>query len=142
MNRIPLWVKPNRRTALRTALAAAAALALAAILLPAAGCRRSASRQAVEAAIQAHLHQNTSLQPTSFNTTVKDVTFKGNQAEALVRFESKLNPNLVVEVRYQLERNGSNWVVKSGQPVSMQGPNPHQNLDQSPAPEPAPAPSH
>ncbi len=152
VNRKYLRVIAERRAALRRTASAIGMLALAALLLPAAGCRSSSSRQAVEAAIQAHLHQNSSLQPSSFNTIIKDVTFKGNQAEALVRFESKVNPNLVVEVRYQLERSGSNWVVKSGQPVSMGGSNPHQNLDQSAAPpgqtppstavEPVPAPSH
>ena len=125
-----------------------------ALLLLATACDRLGkhSKAAVERAIKDHLAQNRQLKSGSFQTKVERVAFKGDTADAVVRFESTESSALFVEVRYGLRLENGEWQVVSSAPMSGQGGDSHGSpQDQSfgqpagtePAPiQPAPQPSH
>jgi hypothetical protein len=92
------------------------------------------SRKAVEQAIQEHLNQNTHLVASSFDTRIESVTFKGDAAQALVRFQSKQSATLFVEVRYDLRLENGQWQVVSSTPMSGQGGDSHTSSADSPPP--------
>ncbi len=100
------------------------------LLLSAGACRKRPSADAVAAAIQAHLNRNPGLSLNAFTTTIEEVKFQGDTANARVRFTSKQNPGLAVEVGYGLKRVGSHWEVVSSAPLGGQGDQ-HAPLDQS-----------
>jgi hypothetical protein len=83
------------------------------------------SERAVQQAIDDHLKQNSHLVANSFNTKVESVDFKGDTAEALVKFESKQSANIFVEVRYGLRLQNGQWQVVSSTPMSGQGNDSH-----------------
>jgi hypothetical protein len=140
---------------MRSGLAFAVVLAIA----TAASCSRGTnSKSAVERAIEAHLERNSSLALNAFTTEISDVKFQGDSAEAVVKFKSKQAPQMSVQVRYTLSKEGDHWVVQSS---SAMGGNPHgsrmpQSQDQGtqphedqgppttrpPSTEPHPVPSH
>jgi hypothetical protein len=124
-----------------------------------ASCNRGInSRSAVEKAIEAHLERNSSLALNAFTTEISDVKFEGDNAEAVVKFESKQTPHMSVQLRYTLRKEGDHWVVQSssgmggnphggGMPQSQdQGANPHEDFGvpatRPPSSEPQPKPSH
>jgi hypothetical protein len=79
---------------------------------------------------------------------VGDVAFRGDTAEAQVKFRSKQAPNMVVGVQYTLRRSGNGWKVESTSTVSMPGTTPHGDTA-GPTPPPStnpadigPQPSH
>ena len=127
---------------------------LAALLLTSACSRFNGhSKAAVEKAINDHLTQNSSLKSGSFQTKIESVSFKGDNADAVVRFESRQSSALFVEVRYGLHRENGTWQVVSSTPMSGQGGDSHGSTeDQSFGPpptseppgsaHPAPQPSH
>ena len=140
---------------MRNALGSAIVLAMTA----ATSCNRGInSRSAVERAIEAHLERNSSLALNAFTTEISDVRFEGDNAEAVVKFESKQAPHMSVQVRYTLRKEGDHWVVQSssgmggnphggGMPQSQsRGANPHEDLGlpttRSPSAGPQPKPSH
>jgi hypothetical protein len=140
---------------MRKALACAIVLAMA----TAASCNRGInSKDAVERAIQAHLERNSGLALNAFTTEISNVKFEGDNAEAVVKFESKQAPHMSVQVRYTLRKEGDKWVVQSssdmggnphggGMPQPQdQGANPHGDLGSPathpPPSEPQPMPSH
>lgn len=107
---------------------------LAGLVATVIGCYGNAkSKAAVEKAIQEHLNRNPRLSLDAFTTTVEDVSFKGDTAEARVKFTSKQNPKLAVEVGYGLKRAGNHWEVVSSTPLSGQGRQ-HVPLDQTALP--------
>jgi hypothetical protein len=125
----------------------------------AASCNRGInSRSAVERAIEAHLERNSSLALNAFTTKISDVKFEGDNAEAVVKFESKQAPHMSVQLRYTLRKEGNHWVVQSssgmggnphggGMPQShSQDANPREDLGvpttRPPSSEPQPMPSH
>jgi hypothetical protein len=140
---------------MRNAWTCATVLAMAA----AASCSRGInSKSAVEKAIEAHLERNSSLALNAFSTEISEVKFQGDSAEAVVKFKSKQAPQMSVQVRYTLSKEGDHWVVQSS---SAMGGNPHgsrmpQSQDQGaqphedhgppttrlPSTEPQPMPSH
>jgi len=71
-----------------------------------AGCNRTHSKAAVQAAIDAHLKERPGLALANMTTDVRDVKFDGDRATAQVAFQSKQVPELKVEVRYVLRREG------------------------------------
>ena len=140
---------------MRNALACAVLLVMATV----ASCSRGInSKSAVGRAIEAHLERNSSLALNAFTTEISDVKFEGDNAEAVVKFESKQAPHMSVQVRYMLRKEGGHWVVQSssgmggnahggGMPQSQsQGANPHEHLGvpttRPSSSEPQPKPSH
>ena len=140
---------------MRNALACAIVLAM----MTSASCNRGInSKSAVEKAIEAHLERNSSLALNAFTTEISDVKFEGDNAEAVVKFESKQAPHMSVQVRYTLRKECDHWVVQSsssmggnphggGVPQSQgRGANPHEDLGvpatPPPSSEPQPTPSH
>jgi hypothetical protein len=139
---------------MRYALVCAIGLAVTTI----GSCRGINSKGAVEKAIQAHLERNPNLALNAFTTEVSSVKFDGDNAGAVVRFKSKQRPDMSVQVRYTLRKDGDRWVVQSS---SGMGDNPHgvtlpQSRNQGansnkglgiptappPPSEPQPTPSH
>ena len=79
------------------------------------------SKDAIKGAIDAHLRDNPHLSMKNFNTEVESVEYKDDTANALAKFVSKSDPNITVEVRYQLKLEGRLWKVVSSKPVGGQG---------------------
>lgn len=101
-------------------------LAPLALLLLTACSKNIQSDEAVRQGILKHLSKNTGLQLASMDVTVSGVTFKDNTAEATVSFKPKgADPSTGMQMRYSLEREGSEWVVKkkadSGHGAAMPG---------------------
>lgn len=95
------------------------------------GCSRFAgvnSKSAVQAAIEAHLKKRPGLALSNMTTEIKDVKFEGDKANAQVVYVSKDSPDLRVEVRYVLQRQGDQWVVESSSPMGGAGGNPHGGM--------------
>lgn len=104
------------------------AVALVGVACVLTGCNRFAgvnSKSAVQAAIEAHLKKRPGLALSNMSTEVKDVKFEGDKANAQVIYVSKDSPDLKVEVRYVLQRQGDQWVVESSTPMGGVGGNPH-----------------
>jgi hypothetical protein len=109
-------------------LVQAMAVVLAGLATALCGCSRFAginSKSAVQAAIEAHLKQRPGLALSNMSTEVQDVKFDGDKASAQVVYQSKDSPDLKVEVRYVLHRQGDHWEVESSSPVGGMGGNPH-----------------
>jgi hypothetical protein len=132
----------------------------AALALIASGCSRftGRSRSAVRAAIEQHLREQPGLQMQNMTMEVRDVRFKGDTADAQVRFVSKGSAEAFVVIRYQLRRDGGHWQVRSTSRENMGG-GPHEQISggspassphrqspvegpMGPVPQPAPQPSH
>jgi hypothetical protein len=111
------------------------------VVVMATSCRNINNKQDVQAAIETHLQQNSSINRSNFTTQVETVEFKGDTASALVKFQSKQAPNLAVHVRYQLKRSGSHWIVMSSEPAGGQGMDSHIGPTTSDSQTAAPAPN-
>lgn len=114
-------------------------------------CHRMNSKEAIEQAVEKHLHENSHLMLNSFTTHFQKVTLKGDTAEALVEYQSKNLPRLTVAVRYVLRRVGGEWQVISSSSAggqAMSPANPHggagmeSDTGAPPQSVPAPVPSH
>lgn len=114
-------------------------------------CRNPNTKQAVQQAIDAHLQENSSINRSNFSTEIEKVDFKGDTAQALVKFQSKQAPSLAVHVRYSLKRLKGRWVVLSSEPAGGQGTDSHigpeapRSGPAAPSPDassPAPVTSH
>jgi len=107
-----------------------------------------AQKKAVEQAIQDHLKQNRSLVAGSYSTKIERISVTGNNADALVRFESRQNTKLVVEVEYGLRVENGQWEVVTSTQVGGLGGDSRRprdgNLPTPPGTQPglAPQPSH
>jgi hypothetical protein len=120
------------------------------------GCSRSKgsqTKEAVQAAIEAHLAERQNLMLANMTVEVQDVRFQGDTAEAQVNFRSKKASDLVVGVRYLLRKSGDTWKVESSSPTSGMGgaahggmgPSPHGGSEAATPPSaetPAPQSSH
>jgi hypothetical protein len=105
------------------------------------GCSRSSgpqSKEAVQAAIEAHLAQRKNVMLSNMTLEIQDVKFSGDTAEAQVNFRSKQATDLVVGVHYVLRRSGDTWTVESSSPTSGMGGAPHGSMGTSPHGESAP----
>jgi hypothetical protein len=105
-----------------------------------AGCRNINTKQAVKQAIDTHLQENSSINRSSFITEVEKVDFRGDTAQALVKFQSRQSPNLAVHVRYNLKRSRGQWLVMSSEPAGGQGPDSHLGEEPTGSGSPAPIP--
>jgi hypothetical protein len=79
----------------------------------------------VQQAIEEHLKQQPNVVFQNMTVEVGDVVFRGDTAEAQVKFRSKEAPNLAVGVKYKLRRSGDGWKVESTSSASMGGTAPH-----------------
>jgi hypothetical protein len=94
---------------------------LTALLLS--GCNRHIeNKEAVRQAVVDYLSARKNLNVASMNVDVTSVSFKKDEAEAVVAFTSKGAGGPGMTMRYTLERKGSRWVVKNR---PDQGSNPH-----------------
>jgi hypothetical protein len=101
-----------------------------------AGCsssRQLESKEAVQKAIEAYLAQRQNLTLSNMNMEVAEVKFEGETATAEVKFQSKQNSSLAVNVHYKLKRRGDKWEVESTTPAAGSGGSPHGGIT-SPAP--------
>lgn len=83
------------------------------------------SKGAVERGIQEHLSRNSQLLSHNFTTQVEKVTFNGDAADAVVKFQSTQQATLFVEVGYHLRLENRHWEVVSSTPLSGQGGDSH-----------------
>jgi len=100
----------------------------AALLFLIAGCGNSGklqSKEAVQAAIEAHLQQRPNVMLAKMTLEVNDVKFTSDTADAEVRFRSKQSPTVAVSVRYKLRRAGDQWKVEMSTPSNGMGSSPH-----------------
>jgi hypothetical protein len=130
------------------------ALVLAALAL--AGCNSAGNidtKEAVRQSVIDYLAGRQNLNVGSMNVDVTSVSFKQNEAEAVVAFAPKGTQvsGQGMSMRYTLERKGSRWVVKGKTDSSSQNPhgamppgeNPHSGAAPGAAAEmPALPPGH
>jgi hypothetical protein len=78
-----------------------------------AGCSKNIqTNEAVRAGVIKHLSQNTGLNLAQMDIEVTSVTFRDNEADAVVGFRPKGGAAAGMSMRYTLERQGNEWVVK------------------------------
>lgn len=79
-----------------------------------AGCSRNIqTSEAVRAGVIKHLSQNSGLNLAQMDIEVTSVTFRDNEADAVVGFKPRgAAATSGMSMRYTLERQGSEWVVK------------------------------
>ena len=123
------------------------AICLAASVLIWTGCSRAdnlRSKEAVKAAIEAHLQQRADVMYSSMTIEVQDVKFSGDTALVQAKFRSKNSPQIAVGVDYALHRAGDHWEVDRSTPAGGMGASSHGagGTTQPPAPIPVPQSSH
>jgi hypothetical protein len=89
-----------------------------------AGCNKGNidTKEAVRQGVIDYLASRQNLNVSSMNVNVSSVTFKENEADAMVSFAPKGAGGQPVSIPYTLERKGNRWVVK---PRAAGGSNPH-----------------
>ena len=121
------------------------AICLVASVLTATGCSRADnlhSKEAVKAAIEAHLQQRADVMYSSLTLEVLDVKFSGDTALVQAMFRSKSSPQIAVGVNYSLRRAGDHWEVDRSTPAGGMGASPHGAGSTTQPPAPAPQSSH
>lgn len=92
------------------------------------GCNRAPeNEQAIRQALVQHLEKNAALDMSQLDMEVGDLTFKGNEATAVVSFKPKTAPQQGMSMTYTLERRGDEWHVKgrgTGHGDGMKGMSP------------------
>ena len=78
------------------------------------GCRKNTQTDdAVKQGIMNYLSQNKNLSLSAMEIEVRQVTFRDNEADAVVLFKPKGgDASSGMSMRYTLERQGNEWVVK------------------------------
>ncbi|MCS7043965.1 MAG: hypothetical protein NZR01_14360 [Bryobacteraceae bacterium] len=91
-----------------------ATIPLALALALVAGCSKNIqTNEAVRQGVIKHLSQNSGLNLASMDIEVTSVTFRDNEADAVVGFRPKGGGAMSgMSMRYTLERKGNEWVVK------------------------------
>ena len=102
------------------------------------------SKEAVKAAIEAHLQQRADVLYGSTTLEVQDVKFSGDTALVQATFRSKRSSQISVGVNYTLHRAGDHWEVDRSTPAGGMGASPHGagSTAQPSAPAPTPQSSH
>ena len=123
------------------------AICLAVLVLFCSSCRRADSlhsKEAVKAAIAAHLQQRADVMYSNLALDVQDVKFSGDTALAQATFRSKSSPQIAVGVNYTLHRAGDHWEVDRSAPAGGMGASPHGagSTSQPLPPAPTPQSSH
>jgi len=115
---------------------------LAAILVMGAGaaCKRNIDNQeAVRQAVIDYLAKRSNLNVSGMNVDVTSVTFRPNEADAIVAITAKgAAPGQPMSMRYTLERQGDHWAVKGkteavGSSHGAGAANPHEAAEPSAA---------
>jgi len=109
------------------------------------GCSRADnlhSKDAVKAAIEAHLQQRSNVVFSNMTLEVQDVKFSGDTAVAQATFHSKRSPEISVGVNYKLRRVGDRWVVDVSTPAAGMGATPHGAEGSAQPVAPMPQSSH
>jgi hypothetical protein len=90
-------------------------LALALVVLFSAGCKKNIqNNDAVQQAIVNHLSKNKGISLGGMEIAVKNVTWRDNEADAVVSFKPKGGDEMSgMEMRYTLERKNNEWAVKA-----------------------------
>jgi hypothetical protein len=88
---------------------------------------------AILPAIQSHVRNLPQGAFSNMDLEVERIEFRGNAAEAYVKFHSPNVPELVVRQRYDLRKAGEHWQVESRQPTNGSGNLPPRTL---PTPRP------
>lgn len=108
------------------------------------GCNKGSidTKEAVRQGVIDYLAGRQNLNVASMNVQVTAVTFKENEADAMVSFAPKGAGGQPVSIPYTLERKGSRWVVKpraAGQSphggAMPSGQNPHGAMPGGEMPE-------
>lgn len=85
----------------------------AACLLFSACSKNIQTKEAVLQGVITHLSKRTDMPVSSMKIEIASVSFKGNEAEALVSFTPKgMEGAGGMQMRYTLEKKGNEWVVK------------------------------
>jgi hypothetical protein len=87
---------------------------------------REQSKPAVRAAIEEHLAQQPGLQMQNMTMQMQDVKFQGDSAEAQVKYLSKESPDIYVQIRYELHKQGGRWQVQASSLVGGMPATPHE----------------
>ena len=84
------------------------------VMVTGAGCKRSIDNQeAVRQAVIDYLSKRSNLNVSAMNVDVTSVTFRSNEADAVVAITAKgAAPTQPMSMRYTLERQGGHWAVK------------------------------
>jgi hypothetical protein len=78
-----------------------------------AACSRTPkTNEAIRQAVVEHLQKNSGLDVSAMNIDVKNVEYRGDEADATVAFTPKSTPDGGMAMRYTLESRGGKWVVK------------------------------
>jgi hypothetical protein len=100
------------------------ALWAAILVMCATACHRGIdTEEAVRQGVIDYLSKRSNLNVAGMNVQVTSVSFRQNEADAVVAFTAKgSNPGQPMTMRYTLERQGDHWVVKE---KAETGANPH-----------------
>jgi hypothetical protein len=110
------------------------ALAVSLVCLLGCGHGNIDTKEAVRQGVIDYLASVKNLNVSSMNVEVASVTFKENEADAVVSFAPKGPGGTPVTIPYTLERKGSRWVVKPHAPgqsphgAMPTGQNPHGEM--------------
>ncbi|HKE34353.1 MAG TPA: hypothetical protein VKB66_04085 [Candidatus Acidoferrum sp.] len=112
----------------------ALALLLAVAFFGLGSCKKQTSdNDAIRAGIVQHLTSIGTLNMSAMDMDLRSVSVTGNQAHAEVEFRIKTNgpPGGGMQVAYDLEKRGSDWVVLKSQPLggAMQHPHTSENAN-------------
>lgn len=81
-----------------------------------AGCSKNINNEeAVRQGVINYLAKQSSLDLNAMDISVDTVTFKANEADAVIAFRPKgtADPSNAMQMKYTLERKGGEWVVKT-----------------------------
>ena len=94
------------------------------VMCAAAACHRGIdTEEAVRQGVIEYLSKRSNLNVAGMNVEVTSVSFRQNEADAVVAFTAKgASPGQPMTMRYTLERQGDHWVVKE---KAETGANPH-----------------
>jgi hypothetical protein len=96
-----------------------------AVLLGAACNRAPKNVEAIRQGVVDHLQKNTGLDMSAMTVEVTNVTYRGNEADAMVAFKPKNSPEGGMSMSYTLENENGRWLVKKRAGSGGMGANPH-----------------
>jgi hypothetical protein len=79
----------------------------------------ASDQDAIVAAIQKHLRENSGINMAVMNMTVNGINIQGDQAQANAEFRLKQG-GTSMQITYDLERHAGDWIVRSNKPAGGQ----------------------